>query len=86
MRAGHPSDVALPGNIRVELLADHPTAIPVIVAMRCQEWGRPSDLANWLASTRSEAGHETVPVSWVARDPDGVALGAVALVAYDWDD
>jgi len=74
------------GAVRIALLADHPAAIPAIAALRCREWGQPSDLADWIATTAREAGHEALPMSWVALDAAGAALGAVGLIAYDWDD
>lgn len=74
------------GAVCIALLADHPAAIPAVAAMRCREWGHPPDLPEWLATTTREAGREALPVTWVALDRDGAALGAVGLLAYDWDD
>jgi len=77
------------GPVTVHLLADHPGAIAGVATLRWREWGQPIDpagLATWVATTTREAGREALPVSWVALDAGGAALGAVGLVAYDWDD
>lgn len=73
----------------VQLLADYPAAIAAVAEMRWREWGQPpepTDLAWWTATTTREAGRDGLPVTWVALDAGGVALGAVGLIAYDWYD
>lgn len=78
------SDATAPDQVTVQLLADHPDAIAAVAELRWREWGQPPEQA--LAITACEAGREALPISWVALDTDGAALGAVGLIAYDWDD
>jgi predicted N-acetyltransferase YhbS len=66
----------------VQLLADLPHLIEPIGRMRFAEWGG-DDVAEWISITRDEAGREDLPVTWVAVDDSGVALGAVALGPSD---
>jgi GNAT superfamily N-acetyltransferase len=62
------------------LLADRPELIPEVGLLRWREWGYddPSPDA-WVETTRREAGRVDLPVTVVAVDDEGRALGAVAL-------
>lgn len=52
--------------------------------MRWREWGRDDPTpGRWIAITASEAGSEHLPITLVAMDIDGKAVGAVALGAAD---
>ena len=54
--------------------------------MRWREWGDEAgreDLSFWVRVTRQEAGREELPVTFIAVDPEGNALGAVGLGEYD---
>lgn len=82
-------DVAASGAVTVQLLAEHPDAIAAVAEICWREWGQPpepTDLAWWVAATTREAGRDALPISWVALDAKGVALGRVGLIAYDWHD
>jgi GNAT superfamily N-acetyltransferase len=68
--------------IVVRLLADAPHLIEPIGRLRCAEWGH-RDADAWISITRREAGRQDLPVSWVAVDDTGAALGAVALGPSD---
>lgn len=70
----------------VELLADREPLISVVAAMRHDEWGGApggdgSGLDGWIEVTRREAGRHELPITWVAVDGDGDAVGAAALLA-----
>jgi GNAT superfamily N-acetyltransferase len=64
----------------IVLLAGHAHLIEEVGVLRWREWGYddPSPEA-WSEVTRREAGQDVLPVSLVAVDADGRALGAVAL-------
>lgn len=75
-----------PGQVTVDLLADHERLIPAVGELRWREWGRPPepvDLDWWVDVTAREAGRERLPITWVALDERGGALGAVGLDAFD---
>jgi GNAT superfamily N-acetyltransferase len=77
---------AMPESVAIDLLADHARLVPVVGQMRWREWGHPpepEDPAWWVDATRREAGRERLPVTWVALDAHGEALGAVGLAEYD---
>ena len=61
----------------VRLLADLPQLVEAVGELRRREWGESP--AIWAERTRREAGRDTLPVTWVAVDPAGDVLGAVAL-------
>jgi GNAT superfamily N-acetyltransferase len=63
----------------VHLLADHPHLIKSVALMRWHEWGREDSLTRWIRITAREAGRDQLPVTWVAVDEHGDALGAVAI-------
>ncbi|WP_151084732.1 GNAT family N-acetyltransferase [Nocardioides cynanchi] len=66
------------------LLADHPELIAEVGVLRWREWGNGSPTpGSWIEVTAREAGSEHLPVTLVAMDLDGYALGAVALGEYD---
>lgn len=71
------------GAVEVELLADAPHLIEPVGRLRFAEWGHDGDVDEWIATTRREAGRDDLPVTWVAVDETGAALGAVALGPSD---
>ena len=73
-------------TVLVQLLADVPHLIEPIGQMRCAEWGTADDVSEWISTTRREAGCVDLPVTWVAVDETGTALGAVALGPSDVED
>ena len=75
-----------PGPITIALLADNERLIAAVGALRWREWGHdpePSDRAWWVEVTAREAGRDELPVTWVAIDGRGEAIGAVGLGAVD---
>jgi predicted N-acetyltransferase YhbS len=70
-------------TVQVQLLADAPDLIEPIGRMRFAEWGNNDEVERWISTTRREAGREGLPVTWVAIDEAGTALGAVALGSSD---
>ena len=73
-------------NISVELLADHPHLVPAVGEIRWKEWGHPPEperLEWWVDVTEREAGRSELPVTWVAIDDLGQAVGAVGLGEFD---
>jgi GNAT superfamily N-acetyltransferase len=78
-----------PGLVTVHLLADNEHLIPAVGEIRWREWGHapePEDLDWWVDVTAKEAGRDRLPVTWVAIDERGGALGAVGLDEYDIDE
>lgn len=68
----------------MELLADLPQLIPQVGRLRWQEWGYgATDPRPWIEVTSRESGRETLPVTLVAVDPAGDAVGAVGLDEAD---
>ncbi|MGH2584142.1 MAG: GNAT family N-acetyltransferase [Dehalococcoidia bacterium] len=75
-----------PDGALVQLLADHEPLFAAVGEMRWQEWGHPpepEDPAWWVDVTAREAGRGRLPVTWVAVDEHGAALGAVGLAEFD---
>ena len=75
-----------PSAISIGLLADHPGLIPVVGQIRWKEWGHPPEpesLEWWVDVTAREAGRAALPVTWVAIDLLGQAVGAVGLAEFD---
>ena len=75
-----------PDPVTIELLADHEPLIAAVGEMRWREWGHPpepDDSAWWVDVTRGEAGRDRIPVTWVAIDGRGEAVGAVGLGEFD---
>jgi GNAT superfamily N-acetyltransferase len=72
--------------VSVELLADPPHLVPAIGEIRWREWGHPPEpdsLDWWVDVTSREAGRDDLPVTWVAIDHLGQAVGAVGLGEFD---
>jgi GNAT superfamily N-acetyltransferase len=70
----------------VELLADNPHLVSAIGEIRWKEWGHPPEpdgLEWWVDVTSREAGRGDLPVTWVAIDNLGQAVGAVGLDEFD---
>lgn len=68
----------------MELLADLPQLIPQVGRLRWQEWAYgATDPTPWIEVTSRESGRETLPVTLVAVDPAGDAVGAVGLDEAD---
>jgi GNAT superfamily N-acetyltransferase len=65
------------------LLAEHPELIAEVGVLRWREWGGAPTPGDWIEVTAREAGSERLPVTLVAMDLDGHALGAVALGEAD---
>ena len=68
------------------LLADHPQLVPAVGHIRWREWGHPPEpesLDWWVDATAREAGRADLPVTWVAIDSLGEAIGAVGLGKFD---
>ena len=76
-------------GVSVGLLADHPDLVAAVGALRWREWGRapePEQLDWWITTTGREAGRLELPITWVAIDPIGRAVGAVGLGQFDIDE
>jgi len=74
------------GPVTIQLLADNERLIAAIGDMRWREWGHapePECRDWWVDVTAREAGRDQLPVTWVAIDGHGEALGAVGLGAFD---
>lgn len=72
--------------VTVALLADNPHLITAVGELRWREWGHPPEpeaLTWWVDVTRREAGRTGLPVTWVAIDAQGQAVGAVGLGEFD---
>lgn len=65
------------------LLADHLELVAEVGVLRWREWGGSPTPGPWIETTAREAGSEHLPITLVAMDLDGLALGAVALGEYD---
>lgn len=73
-------------GVSIGLLADHLHLVSQVGHMRWAEWGRrpePVELEYWVDITRREAGHDEMPVTWVAIDARGRAAGAVGIDEFD---
>jgi GNAT superfamily N-acetyltransferase len=72
--------------LSVHLLADVPQLVGAVGQIRWTEWGHapePEDLSSWVEITAREVGREKLPVTFVAVDALGEALGAVGLGEFD---
>ena len=70
--------------LSVHLRADHPNLISDEGILRWKEWGYGDpDPQSWIKVTAAEAGRDRLPITLVAIDSAGRALGAVALGAAD---
>lgn len=77
---------SLPDPVTIQLLANNAHLIPTIGMLRWREWGHapePEDLDWWVEVTAREAGHDQLPITWIAIDACGEALGAIGLGAFD---
>ncbi|HEU5327276.1 MAG TPA: GNAT family N-acetyltransferase [Thermomicrobiales bacterium] len=77
---------AAPGPVTVQLLADHARLIATVGDMCWREWGHapePEDRGWWVEAVAREAGRDRLPISWVALDARGDALGRVGLGEFD---
>lgn len=75
--------------VTVPLLADCPHLIEAVGDLRWREWGHapePDRREWWVAVTALEAGREALPVTWVAVDAHGQAVGAVGLGEFDLEE
>lgn len=71
---------------KVELLADNEQLIEAIGELRWREWGHapePTDRNWWVEVTSYEAGRDHLPITWVAINAEGKAIGAVGLGEFD---
>ena len=78
--------MSMPTSVTVELLADRPELMEPVAMMRWREWGHapaPEDPDFWRRTTMAEARRDALPVTYVAVDSTGKALGAVGLDVYD---
>ncbi|HXW43999.1 MAG TPA: GNAT family N-acetyltransferase [Streptosporangiaceae bacterium] len=80
------------GAPQIRLLADHPALIPAVGLLRWHEWGEGAvwdhdpgraELAWWVGVTARESGRAGLPVTFVAIDGAGAAIGAVGLGEFD---
>lgn len=68
----------------IALLADHPDLFAQVGEMRWREWGYgQTSREDWTVVTARESGRDDLPVTLVARDETGHALGAVGLGVAD---
>lgn len=76
----------VPDSVTVQLLTDNEHLIAAIGELRWREWGHapdPEGLHWWVDVTAREAGSDCLPITWVAIDERGGALGAVGLGEFD---
>lgn len=72
--------------VTVELLADRPDLLVPLAHIRWQEWGDEPGRENpqwWIETTSIESGREEVPVTFVAGQATGEAVGGVGLAPFD---
>lgn len=65
------------------LLADQPELIAEVGVLRWRASRRGGTPGPWIESTARDAGRETLPLTLVAMDLDGRAIGAVTLALED---
>jgi GNAT superfamily N-acetyltransferase len=74
---------AQPTAVTIENLANRPDLLVPLAQIRWQEWrthpGREA-LPWWVETTRHETGRDGVPVTFVAADAVGEAVGGVGLI------
>jgi hypothetical protein len=77
--------MAIPCNLRVESLADHPELLEQVGLLRWKEWAYGAqDPAPFIEVTAKEAGRSgQLPMTLVAIDAAGGAVGAVGLDRID---
>jgi GNAT superfamily N-acetyltransferase len=74
------------GRFSVALLADRIHLVSAVAEIRWKEWGHPPEpqaFSWWVDAARREAGHEELPVTFVAADKAGEVAGAVGLGQFD---
>ena len=77
------------GPVTVQLLADNEQLIAAIGEMCWREWGHPPEPEDpdwWIAVTAREAGRDRLPITWVAIDERGEAIGKVGLGEFDLEE
>jgi GNAT superfamily N-acetyltransferase len=77
------------GAVSVLLLADRPDLMDPVADMRWREWsGHPGrqERSWWVDITRQESGRDALPVTFVAVDALGEAVGAVGLGEFDLEE
>ncbi len=67
------------------LLADQPELIAEVGVLRWRASGKGGTAGPWIEATARDAGRDGLPMTLVAMDLDGRALGAVTLGAADAD-
>jgi GNAT superfamily N-acetyltransferase len=65
------------------LLADQPELIAEVGVLRWRASGKGGTPGPWIESTAQDAGRDGLPVTLVAMDLDGQAIGAVTLGVVD---
>jgi predicted N-acetyltransferase YhbS len=73
-------------DVSIKLLADYPHLMTAVGEIRWKEWGHPPEpvrLDWWINITMQESGRSNLPVTWVAVDDQGQAVGAVGLAEFD---
>src|SRR5262249_11057348 len=65
------------------LLADQPELIAEVGALRWRASGCVGTPGPWIEATARDAGHDRLPLTLVAMDLDGQAIGAVTLGCSD---
>jgi len=73
--------------VTIESLADRPDLMVAVARIRYNEWGGEpgrEDLRWWVDTTREESGRDGLPVTFVATDADGEAVGAVGIIPVEY--
>jgi GNAT superfamily N-acetyltransferase len=73
--------------MRIELLADHPSLIPVVSGWHFHEWGdlHPGTTrSDWTAELADLSGRDRIPITFVVLE-DSEAVGSASLVVCDMD-
>jgi GNAT superfamily N-acetyltransferase len=78
-------NIMAPGSeTSIALLADHPDLVARVGELRWREWGHgQTSREEWVEITARESGRDELPVTLVALDVTGSALGAVGLGLTD---
>jgi GNAT superfamily N-acetyltransferase len=73
-------------SVEVHLLADHESLIAAVGEIQWREWGHPPEPEDrdwWIDVSAREAGRRLLPITWVAIDARGEAVGAAGLGEFD---
>jgi N-acetylglutamate synthase-like GNAT family acetyltransferase len=73
--------------VKIEYLADHPEALPILAQWQHAEWGDLRFGDTLEARTRrleAQMGRDSIPLSVVALD-NGTVLGSASLIAHDME-